>query len=87
MMVIASCATGSSTNDTFADSHACCSSTVIGLDALATSNCPRQNFTKPVPVPENVTVTVVPLLAFMNSCATASASGKAVLDPSRTMGF
>jgi len=65
--------------------HAFDNTSSSALLTLAISSCPRQNLTKPVPVPEKVTVTAVPLLAFMNSCATASASGKAVLDPSRTM--
>jgi hypothetical protein len=45
-----------------------------------------QNRMKPVPVPENVTLIAAPEWAFMNSWATASAMGKAVLDPSTVTG-
>ena len=43
---------------------------------------PRQNFWKPPPVPEMPTVTRTAALAFWNSSATASLTGKTVLDPS-----
>src|SRR5512147_3181981 len=44
---------------------------------------PRQNFLKPPPVPEIPTVTfTAPFLAFWYSSATASVTGKTVLEPS-----
>ena len=44
---------------------------------------PRQNFLKPPPVPEMPTVTLTCcFLAFWNSSATASVTGKTVLEPS-----
>ena len=44
---------------------------------------PRQNFLKPPPVPEMPTVTLTaPFFAFWNSSATASVTGKTVLEPS-----
>ncbi len=56
---------------------------LIGREALLMSVSARQNFWKPPPVPEIPTVTRTPGLAFWNSSATASLTGKTVLDPSR----
>ncbi len=47
---------------------------------------PAQNFLKPPPVPEMPTVTRTPRFSIWNSSATASVTGKTVLEPSiRTM--
>src|SRR5687767_14774895 len=55
----------------------------IGREALEISVSPRQNFLKPPPVPEMPTVTLTaPFLAFWKSSATASVTGKTVLEPS-----
>jgi hypothetical protein len=56
---------------------------VIGRDAFWMSVSPRQNFLKPPPVPDTPTVTFIWFfLAFWNSSATASVTGKTVLEPS-----
>jgi hypothetical protein len=50
---------------------------------VRTSVSPRQNFLKPPPVPDTPTVTRWrPCFAFWNSSATASVTGKTVLEPS-----
>jgi hypothetical protein len=54
----------------------------IGREALEISVSPRQNFLKPPPVPEMPTVTRMPRFAFWKSSATASVTGKTVLEPS-----
>src|SRR5436190_15616349 len=64
------------------------SSLLIGREAFDTSISPRANFLKPPPVPAMPTVTLTaPCFDFWNSSATASATGKTVLEPStRTVG-
>src|SRR5687768_6900283 len=62
--------------------HAVTSEAEIGRDAFEISVSPRQNFSKPPPVPDRPTVTRKPRLIFWNSSANASVTGKTVLDPS-----
>ena len=59
---------GQSTNATWADSHAFCSSTVIGREALARSSWPRQKRTEPVPVPENAMLIGAPIALHVFVC-------------------
>jgi hypothetical protein len=80
--VRASKATGSSMYWTPAALQSFISPARIGRDAFWTSVSPRQNFLKPPPVPLMPTVTFRFLLAFWNSSATASVTGKTVLEPS-----
>ena len=75
-------AIGSSMKSTPAFAHASVSVALIGREASLMSVSARQNFWKPPPVPEMPTVTRTPGLAFWNSSATASLTGKTVLDPS-----
>ena len=63
--------------------HSSISGLRIGREAFEMSVSPRQNFLKPPPVPEMPTVTLIaPFLAFWKSSATASVTGKTVLEPS-----
>jgi hypothetical protein len=62
--------------------HVSISTGRMGRDALLMSVSPRQNRSKPPPVPDTPTVTRRPGLAIWNSSATASLIGKTVLDPS-----
>ena len=61
---------------------------LIARDALEMSVSPRQNFSKPPPVPEKPTVTFAPSLfftlfdAFSKYFAATADSGYTVLDPS-----
>src|SRR5688572_22888446 len=57
----------------------------MGREALDMSVSPRQNFSKPPPVPDVPTVTRAPRLARWNSSATASPMGKTVDEPSIAM--
>src|SRR5687768_1985456 len=64
--------------------HASISLGEIGREAFDTSVSSRQNFWNPPVVPELPTVTRLPV-AFRNSSANASVTGKTVLDPSASM--
>ena len=61
------------------------SSALIGRDASLMSVSPAQNFVKPPPVPDSLTLMSTPGLAALNSSATASEIGKTVLEPSMTI--
>jgi hypothetical protein len=66
-----------------ASRQACISFSRIGREAPERSVSPRQNFLNPPPVPEMPTVTrILPRLDFWKSSATASVTGKTVLEPS-----
>ena len=81
--VSASNATGSSKYSMPAALHSSISFFRIGREASEMSISLRQNFLKPPPVPEIPTVTLICcFLAFWKSSATASVTGKTVLEPS-----
>ena len=81
--VSASKASGNSMNSMPAFLQSSISDLRIGREPLEMSVSPRQNFLKPPPVPEMPTVTRIwPFVAFWNSSAIASDTGKTVLEPS-----
>ena len=65
-----------------ATSQASISLSLMGREASEMSVSPAQNFWKPPPVPETPTVTRTSGATERNSSATASVTGKTVLDPS-----
>ena len=60
----------------------CFSSASIGREAFEMSVLPAQNDSKPPPVPEEATVTLMFRFCSSSSSAAASLSGKTVDDPS-----
>src|SRR5262245_54435859 len=63
--------------------QSCCSSALIGRDALAKSVSPAQKRLKPPPVPDCATATcTLPPCSRENSSATAVVMGNTVLEPS-----
>ena len=65
-----------------ASAQASISLSLMGRDASEMSVSPLQNFWKPPPVPETPTVTRTSGATARNSSATASVTGKTVLEPS-----
>src|SRR6187431_615290 len=61
------------------------SSALIGREASLMSVSPAQNFVKPPPVPDSLTLRSTPGLAALKSSAAASEIGRTVLEPSMTI--
>jgi hypothetical protein len=78
-------ATVNATHLTPASRHLMASELRIGREALARSVSPRQNRSKPPPVPEMPTVIRTPRFFFWKPSAAAAVYGPSVLEPSAVM--